>query len=435
MVCTTHPCLYGFMFISILTLDIAEITNDYFLFKDVIYLEKGLVFGPISQSLAMSLLLASAVGSLALVFELLNITRHICSGKPWVDLDLDSAFVVWLEEIPTISVNVAISLCRSEPISYFQLTKSVIVILSVVLRILVPLVRSYLARSQEPDRKSFRKSVYRFITTAGLCLALCGSVTVLIFTHVIATEEKQFQFRLPQEIWAGKYAFEKYFTDVGIYFHHRNLKTFTNEEILLKLADIDEFYSTNSINVKVTYTISSNNEIEKLAINSYNTTDERYRECYNLDRSENGTMQYSSVNNCSFNFISTDSNPEKLIFKFIFHRPRIHLILGDISYNMKYMKNFVCYNITANDTIIYDNTRKHPTMLGKLLYMKQETRLHASYRLVHRNISTNEPTDKLPYEADHYMQEADEMWKSGMHGCESTGNHGPTMDEDTTVLC
>ncbi|XP_053375526.1 uncharacterized protein LOC123533606 [Mercenaria mercenaria] len=434
-VLTIHPFLYGFVFISILVLDIAEVINDCFLFKDVSYLEEGLVYGPLSPTLVMILLLATAVGSLAIVFEILNITRDICSGKPWVDLDLDSALVVWLNEIPILSVNFAISLCHSEPVSYFQLTKCLIVILSVFLRIVVPLIRLYLAQDEDSSRKPFRKSIYKFVTNIGLCLALCGSVTIFIFTHVIALGEKQFKFRMPHEIWAGKSVFDEYFSDVGIYLHHRNLKSFKNDEIWLKLADIDEFYTIDSMNVKVTYTISYENKIEKLVMNSYNSSKERFRECYNLAESENGTLNYLYIGNCSFTYITSEENSEKLIFKFVFHRPQMHLLLGDISYKVKYLKNFVCYNVAGNDTFLYDNIGSKPTVLGQLLYMKQETRLHASHRLVHKNMSSNQSTSSLLYEADHYMKTADEIWKTGMYGCECTGKHGPTMDENITVMC
>lgn len=431
---TTNPCLHGFIFISILTLDIAEITNDWLLIMDISSLEQGLVYGPLNPTLIMLLLLATAIGSLAIVFEILNITRDICSGQPWVDLDLDSAFVVWLDEIPTISINLVISFCHSEPVSYFQLTKCLIVILSVFLRIIVPLVRIYLTRKQNSSAKPFRKSIYKVVTTIGLCLALCGSITIFIFSHVIAIEERQFKFRMPHEIWAGKFAFDEYFKNVGIYFHHKNLRSFANDEVWLKLANIQEFYMTDIINVKVTYTVSSKDEINKIVINSYNSTDERFRECYNLLKYENGTSQYLYVDKCSLTFITSTEMPEKLIVKFIFKRPQMPFLLGDITYNMKYMRKFVCHNITANGTTLYRNIGSK-SMLGKLLYMKQETRLQSSHRLVHKKMSTNQSTSNLLYKADHYMKTADEIWRTGMYGCECTGKHGPTMDSNVTVMC
>lgn len=432
---TTHPCLYGFVFISIFVLDIAEITNDCLLFIDVSFMEEGLVYGPLSPTLIMALLLTTAIGSLAIVFELLNITRDVCSGQPWVDLDLDSALVVWCNEIPTLSVTFTISICHSEPISYFQLIKCLIVIASVILRIVVPLIRLYLERGEEPATKPFRKSIYKFVTTVGLCLALCGAVTIFTFTHVIALDERQFKFKMPHEIWAGKSSFEEYFEDVGIYLNHRDFKTFEDDEIWLKLANIDEFYGDESISVKVTYTLQSDKKIKKLAVNSYNSSQERFRECYELAKTEDGAYQYSYINNCTFSFITSREYPEKLLFKFVFHPPRRYLLLGDILFHVKYMKNSVCYNITGNNTYLYEEIRNQPTVIGQILYMKQETKLRASHRLVHRNISSNASESNSLYEANHYMKTAEEIWKTGVYGCECSGKHGPTTDENITLAC
>lgn len=431
---TTHPCLYGFMFISILTLDIAEVINDAFLLKDISYLEQGLVYGPLNPSLVMMLLLMSAVGTLAILFEIINILRDVCSGTPWVDLDLVSALVIWLEEISTISVNLVISLCHSEPISYFQLSKALIVTISVLVRLVVPLIRSYLTKeSKELVKNPFRKSVYRFVATIGLCLALCGSVSIFTFTHVIAIDEQQFQFRLPQEIWAGKLAFEKYFDNVGIYFNHRHLKKSKDEEVWVKIADVEEFYDNNGINVKFSYTLRGDNVIDKLVVNSYNMTNERYRECYTLTVDKNNSFQYVTDTPCNTNYIRGIT--EKMIFKFNFIRPQSTLILGDIAYNAIHMRNSICYNTTANSTDIFDTLGNHPVLLGKLLYMKQETRLQTSYRLVQRNRLTNQTSTKLLYDADHFILSADDIWSTGMYGCECTGKHGPTKDDSIPLSC
>jgi hypothetical protein len=273
------------------------------------------------------------------------------------------------------------------------------------------------------------------VTTVGLCLALCGAVTIFTFTHVIALDERQFKFKMPHEIWTGKSSFEEYFEDVGIYLNHKDFKTFKDDEIWLKLADIDEFYGVDSISVKVTFTLSSDRKIKKLVLNSYNSTEQRFRECYNLAKSDNDVYQYSYVENCSFSFITSKESQEKLLFKFVFHRPRRHLLLGDIFFRVKNIKNSVCYNITGNNTYLYEKIRNKPTVIGQILYMKQETSLRSSHRLVHRNISSNQSTNSLLFEADHYMKTAEEIWKTGVYGCECSGKHGPTTDENITLAC
>lgn len=418
------------MFISIFTLDLAEITNDWLLLRDILFLKEGLVYGPLQPTIVMILVVVSGIGSLALAFEMFNISREVCTGRPWGDLDLVSAIVVWLEEIPTMTVNFAISMCHNEPISIFQMSKVLIVSLSVIVRIIVPLIKTYLVSKEEvePDTR-FRKSVYRVVTSAGLCLALASTISVVIFTHVIATDERKFQFRMPQEIWSSQFAHDMYFTDVGIYFHHNELNEKETDKYWLKLTSINDFEKINRMYVKISYT-EQNSKINTMMINSYTATEELYEECYTY----NGTSDQYHYTDCVADFIP--SSGEKLIFKFVFIPPQEYLILGDVQYNVRYHKSNICYNVSVSNTSIFHNQSENESrLLGRLVYLKPINKITENHRLVDRTFYVAQVTENLPYELDHTMLEGHEIWKTGMYGCDCKGKSGPSLDQSITLSC
>lgn len=415
------------MFITIFTLDLAEISNDWLLLKDIVFLEQGLVYGPLSPTIVMILVVASGIGSLTMAFEMFNISREVCTGRPWADLDLVSALVVWLEEVPTMTVNFAISMCHNEPISTFQMSKVLIVALSVTIRIIIPLMRTYIINKDEVETDTrFRKSVYKVVTNAGLCLALSSCIAVIIFTHVIATDERKFQFRSPQDIWSSEYAHDMYFTDVGIYFHHNEMNEPTENQYWLKLANINDFENMDRMYVKISYG-KANNRISKLILNSYTETQALYEECYSYHRDTN---LYTYMN-CTTNFIS---NSERLTFKLVYSRPQKNLILGDILYNVRYQKNNICYNLSVNNTRIYHNTTgQEVRLLGQLVYLKPVTKITEIHRLVDTTFPVTMVTEA--YNIDHTMLEGAEIWKTGMYGCDCSGKAGPSIDSNITLSC
>lgn len=426
-----HLCLYFFMFISIVTLDLAQTTNDWLMYHDISKINKGLVYGPLDPYLVLIFLIICSVSSVATVFEILNLLRYLCAGRPLVDLDLISAIIVWFCDVSMLTINVLIALCHSEPVSYFQLSKAILVSVGVAVRILVPLARTYVTRHQKTGRaEKFHKSIYRMLTTTGVCLMLVGAVSIFIFTHTISSDDGKPQFLLPWDIWEGQITYRRYFANVGIYFTHENLKfpqQTSEAPYWVKLADIKEFYAEESIYVKLSYS-EHNGYTQRLIINSFNPNNTRYKECYILDDAGKLNM----VEDCTADYI-TDS--EDIIFRFVYLRPHIHLILGDIIYNAKYRVNGLCHNLEVNDTDIYD--LKKERFVGKLVYMKHETQAHVGHRLVQDNSTSQDVIsgDSPQYKTQHFLVDVKEVWKMGMYGCDSKGRKGPSKNESVTLTC
>ena len=430
---TEHPYLYCFILVTITTLDSAQIANDWLFFKDVYRLDKGLVYGPLNAYILMLILLICGLGTLIFLFEILNLFYDVCSGKPWISIEVSFVITVWFQELPMITASFVITLCHNEPVSYFQLIKALLVMVSIPLKIIIPLIHKHVDKANAESTGKC-KYISKGFLAAGLCLLMCGSVAIFIFTHVIATDERQFRFRLPDEIWAGKFAYDKYFTNVGIYFHHVNIENenVTSSDIWLKLAEIHDFFDNDYIHVKISY-IEDNGKIQKLMLMGFNETSLMFTECYNQGV---GGIKTSPHERCTPDFISNTENHERLAFKFYFIRPKPSLLLGNIVYNVKYLKDSVCWTVTSNETDIFYPQLKNGNYdkLGQLLYLKHQAIISNTQRLVHEKISR----DSTPYflqTTNHSLLTADDIWITGMYGCNCTGHKGPVMDSSMRVEC
>ena len=122
------PCRILF-FLVIFGLDLADLFSDWLLYVDVSLAEEGLVYGPPGDAAINALLAFSIIGSVTFLFEAVNLWWEVFRNNPWLDTDLVSAVIIWIEDLPQISINVYIAMCREDPISVFQLSKASIVLL------------------------------------------------------------------------------------------------------------------------------------------------------------------------------------------------------------------------------------------------------------------------------------------------------------------
>lgn len=129
--CTPHhsfPCKILF-FLAILALDFADLISDWLLFVDVILTREGLVYGPPENAAIYALLAFSIVGTVTFIFEAVNLWWEVFRYNPWLDADLVSAVIIWIEDLPQIAINVYIAMCREDPISIFQLSKASVILI------------------------------------------------------------------------------------------------------------------------------------------------------------------------------------------------------------------------------------------------------------------------------------------------------------------
>jgi len=116
------------VFYATLFLELVDLITDWLVYFDVKLMEKGLVFGPPGDAVIYGLLVFSVIGTLTFFFEIFNLWLKMFRLNAWVNTDLVSAVIIWIEDLPQISINLYIAHCREDPSSGFQLFKAAVVL-------------------------------------------------------------------------------------------------------------------------------------------------------------------------------------------------------------------------------------------------------------------------------------------------------------------
>ena len=124
-----NPTCRKVVFVLIVVLELTDLVSDWLVYADFSQMEKGLVFGPPEDAVIYALLAFSIIGTFTFFLEAVNLWWGMFHENPWLDTDLVSAVTIWIEDLPQISINVYIAMCREDPISVFQLSKASIVLI------------------------------------------------------------------------------------------------------------------------------------------------------------------------------------------------------------------------------------------------------------------------------------------------------------------
>ncbi|KAH3779487.1 uncharacterized protein LOC127842900 [Dreissena polymorpha] len=410
-----------FVFLLVLCLDAADLVSDWLLFRDVWSAKEGLVYGPPEDAVKYSLMAFSILGTLTFIFEISNLWWEIFRRNPWMDVDLLSAIVVWIEDVPQIAINVVIVACREEAISYFQLVKASLIIVGAVIRIIVTLVR-YCSKSARKDlecakvnTESRRHVVYRVFIMLGLFVTLGGAITIFLFTQSERNPDGSLNFKVPHRIVEGEFDDQKYFTNVSIYFSHSYFDYEANPSAgsknLIRLIKLNDIKSTNN---------DKSVHIEYDGTYKFQILVDGQKECYAISKS---TTQVTRETPCSALI-----NPQQFAFTFHFIKPSVpSLIFGDITYALKTGTSTNCETPTFK---VVDNlaTLMNDPYSALLRYYRTKPGVTED-----NHISKTSTTLQF-YHASDLIDIAD-VWKTGFAYCKSSGSPAPHKGDNLNVKC
>ena len=398
-------------FLVLLTIDSADMINDWLFYNDMYLLQKGLVFGPIESSLIDALLAFSIIGVLTFLLEVNLVGKEIFhpDEMTWIDVDYVSTVTVWIEEVPQITISVIIASCREEAVSIFQITKATVVIIGSVLRLIVAIVTFYQRkRTENYENKKTFNSCYA-VLLVGLILSVIGSTLVFIFSHA-QSDRGQIKFQEPSEFLKMKHETTRYYDQVGIYLDGRelpiNAQTRMNYD-WIKLADLTDIekniYSAKKI--KFSKTGSTKIQIQTILKRDSKPWKVENAECYN----KNDKWVVSNTSQCP-NLFDTNEITGDVTIYFNFIQQTKYLIMGDVKYNTLYTTPSIgCSDSSGNHIQMIQLTLKY----FKAKTMKDDT-FPKFYKL----------EDLVPIS---------EAWQTGFNKCKSTGSESPHWDISITV--
>ncbi|XP_069135099.1 uncharacterized protein [Argopecten irradians] len=395
-----------------------DLACDWLMYYEVSGLEQGLVFGPFSKAIELSLLVFCCIGSVSYILEfiigLVDVKREDYVPA-WLLHGLD-VLSIWLEDVPQIAINVYIAGCREEAVSVVQMAKAIATLVEVITKVGVAIAKACYAKYK--DKKMGKEEETGTCMNVGigigLALMLLGSLMVFGLTHFFLDSNNVVQFNHPENFYSGNYDTFKYLNRSGINMNfdsgQTTIVTMTTGQ-WIKLTDVTEVTSGSSQTVvaSVKYDSSSNTRLWIQSTTSTDLTSPEKSTCYDTTASP-----FTVVTTCSTDLPATAATTS-VVFKFVYHQPSSATPLGFISYNYRvYVGNCVT---TANNP-----------------------QFSLEYSNVLSSVDNSLPLEALSattgqYYSETTLQGITKAWKTGQFGCDSTGSKAPKLDTSITVSC
>lgn len=436
--CRNNFCCKVVIFTMVLIFSIIDLVSDWLLFRDVTTIKVGLVYGPVENILKHLLMAFSFVGSLTFIFELVNLWFGMFRKCACINVDLLSAIIIWIEDVPQIVINVVIVACREEAASYFQLVKASLIITGAIIRIIATII-CYCGRKAYEDLycakvncKSRMRVTYRVFIVLGIIITLFGAVTVFMFTQVERNPDGGLNFKIPHNILEGQYDEVKYFHNVSIYFSHRAFEwdpalTFPEKINLLRLFAINDIRKSSFDRIiKIQLDQASESTKVIIWVGNSDGNFQEPAECFEIARIPR--QLYFTKDGCS-GYITSTANTLEYMLKFHYVKASVpERVFGDIKYNVKVKKNNTCSDL---DFTIKDNIYDHlaDIQTAALHYYRARDSVAEMYHVNHINSTTGQ------FYHTSQLQDINEVWRTGFIYCKCSGSLAPHLDSDISITC
>jgi hypothetical protein len=423
-------------FCLVVLFDIADVFSVWSLFSDVVHVKRGLVFGPPEMGIIYALLFFSMLGTGTFSIEIINVWLEIFRNNPLIDPELLSVLTIWIEDVPQITINIFIALCREDAISYYQIIKAGVIIFGGFIRVLMGFLRFGDRQGQSDAVKATEKtgllhSIYRFLIILGLFNLFFSSLIVCFLTLFQRTADGNLQFGTPKELFHGNYDRAKFFNNVSIYLNLPILgydNTTDNTTLnWVRLTSIHDIKEKNGDTFKLTYDNMTNTKFT-LWQSTLDKSTMKTKECFFIDREDKTLLK--GPDDC-VSFLEDEMTDSWIIHFKLIPEKIPELIFGDIHYNTLFMDENECRNITlqpVNDIndITDKQNRRHPV----IHYFRTKQNVSETNHLVWESPTTprffNQETDLINITS---------IWKTGFGFCESTGSLAPHRNSSMHVDC
>ncbi|CAL1527908.1 unnamed protein product [Lymnaea stagnalis] len=436
--------LHGLVFVFLVGNDIADFVSDWLFFAEVKVAGKGLVYGEPDQIAVWFLLFFSIVGTFTFLFECVNLWWESFRGNPWIDSDILSAVVIWIEDIPQIIISLYLVLCREEPISIFQLTKAAVVIIGVFVRIVVSLVKY----CNKDAIRSHHHVKHKVCIMLGVILEALCAIAIFVLTQTERDAGGGVAFRVPTTVIEDTFNDQKYFTNVSIfinqpeYFDAGSLDPDKSDRIFnwLRLSTITKVRASpdREATFSVRYEKNPAGLLKMAMYEKLVSSAAGVRAtwpllvCYSIDQMSGNISQVDDTTCAQQNYFTNASSD--VYIKFRFDQPGQFFkkqVLGEIYFNMKVGHNGACTPIHQYTHSIEESRQQNINIT--LHYFRTNNTINPTDTDYMRHNGSTAARFFRNEDAD--LIDVTKAWKTGWMECEANGNLGPLLDPDMALDC
>jgi hypothetical protein len=397
-------------FLILLLLDLLDVAVNWFFYTKVVTMKPGLVYGPVNPKYRWSILAFCIVGSLTLVLETMQNVDDLRRKKlyPCLTHSLTNFMNIVLEDVPLLTLNLILAVCHDGNVTVISLVKATVCIVIIVIRVLVMIV--YWTRRLNKSRFEYICDV---LSTIGLfyAAAVCISIQLL---NIFPIDNKGFIVtENPDKFNRFEFVRNKYLHDVGVYANWPIDSLAADNSNKIWLCEIEEILKHGSLHVA----IRSDADVYVTSSQAYNlcTTKLDGNECFRVH--ENSTIEYLSSNyahNASMKYGFDILFEKKLPVEFQYLAGYIDYAINRVSEDSNGNKK--CFSIGSTKPMIY---AKYPLRSANLSFLKFNDEM-GSYSF---------------YDQNYDLHTASKIWKTGLIGCDSTGDLGPKLSSNINLSC
>ncbi|VDI37832.1 Hypothetical predicted protein [Mytilus galloprovincialis] len=367
--------------------EVGDLISDWKFYIEMSKQERGIVFGPIDKNLLCAILVFCCVGIVTCLAEIVDEFYEIISSKKaCINVIYLSAIVLWIEELPQISISAAIASCRDEGPSLTQLVKASFLIVGCIARIIIAIKNICSTKDSDDDNLCIFSS---FALIFGSILAFFLALVIFTLKNV-QHDNKNFKFKASTELETRGVDPSRYFENAGIYI--------------------------NGMDIKVKYT---NSNLDNTWLKMVHT------ECYNETKhymfsqvDETKPLLFSQVNESECLDLINTADVEEIWIHFRFLPQTCYRPIGDVQYN-------VCH-------VTYEDCSEHLNHCAELnlKYFTIESGENYQYHLKPTN-----DTSLFEFFGSDNLTPTKEAWKTGFFRCENSGFEAPNLNKSIEVKC
>ena len=187
---------------------------DWLFLRNVLSIQAGLVLGPISKNIQVTMAFFCTLGTMGLILNMTNLVHTCWTDRHFVNSEMVQALTIWAKNVPQIVISNMLASCQEVAVSYFQMVKAGMLLVSHFTMVTLLIHKCY----KRTRTSSYNTTVLRVVIAFGLVIAMTGSIGVLLLVHISPVDEFGYvvTFKTPR----GDVDMEGYFEDIGIYYKH-----------------------------------------------------------------------------------------------------------------------------------------------------------------------------------------------------------------------
>lgn len=398
----TKPGKYVKFYILFL-FDIINLIIDWYFYLKVELIKPGLVYGPPELRLKQIIFGFCCISVLSFIIETIQNADDLLEKKKisFLTQSLSNFLVILFEDIPLLSLNLIITLCRDGEPTIISVAKASVVIFAVIIRFILIVVLNWFI-----DTKKTRFSIILdMLSTFGILIMAFLSVSIHLLNNFPTTAQGEIEIPNPVYFNHMSYATDKYLRNVGI-FTQWPIDNQENETSYIWLSDITDVIEVVNLPIKIRTDFALEKQKYTLCIEKFNQNS-----CFKFEKAEFRILQDDK------NFLESN----------LYEVYEIKLTKEPEQGN-KYKLGYISLNVNR-----YELDKNGSRICSKV---NPNSVIYAKHKDFHDSLEKSyliQDMDNFLFFSKMDLITVDRLWFPGIFKCRMSGDLGPKLDQNNLI--